>query len=96
MSSVKKQGAGAAFETLYGIKKAAGRATSWFPGCDSMTHGNAYKGATGLHAGPWQQELLCLAPATTVFCCLHLHLEDSMLLSGTLFKSISECDTGIY
>lgn len=88
---------GAAFETLYGDKESCRqRAASWFPGCDSVTQGNACKGATRLHAGPWQQELLCLAPVTTVICCLHLLLEDTMLLSPPLFKSISECDTGTY
>lgn len=44
-----------------------------------MTRGDACKGAAGLHVGLWKQELACLAPVTTVICCLHLHLEDTML-----------------
>lgn len=52
---------GTAFETLYGIK----RATSWFPCCDCVTHGDACQGALGVHAGPWQQELVCLTPASS-------------------------------
>lgn len=62
MSSVKKHGAGGSiWNSLWDKESCRQRATSWFPGCDSMAHGGAYKGATGLHAGPWQQELLCLA-----------------------------------